>query len=79
MARRQFTVTLSEEIGRYLEERSAEEGSTKSAVVSRALESDRLRRLETLMGDGYREMARRDSDLAEESATVDASVPWPDY
>lgn len=79
MGRRQFTVTVAEEIGRYLEERSRAEGVTKSAVVSRALDLDRFRRQEELLEEGYREMAEHDRRLAEEFTNLDASTPWPDY
>ena len=79
MGRRQFTVTVPEELGLYLVERSREEGMTKSAVVSRALDLDRLRRQEKLLEEGYREMADHDGELAEELEALDGSTPWPRY
>lgn len=79
MTRRQFTITVSSELGRYLEERSAEVGINKSAVVSRALEADRGRRLEELLEEGYEEMAAHDRELLEEFEVVDSDSPWPEH
>ncbi len=71
MTRRQFTITVSPELGRYLEERSAEAGINKSALVSRALEAHRGRHLEELLEEGYEEMAGHDRELLEEFEGVD--------
>ncbi len=77
--RKQFTVTVSPELGRYLEERAAESGLNKSAVVGQALESDRQRRKEELMREGYEALAERDLELAREFEQLDESSEWPDY
>ena len=77
--RRQFTVTVSPDLGHYLEERAAESGMNKSAVVSQALELDRQRRKELLMREGYEEMAGRDLELVREFERADESTGWPDY
>lgn len=79
MARRQFTITVSEELGSYLEQRSAQTGLNKSAVVSRALEAERERLLQSLMEQGYREMANHDAELAREFSELDKDSPWPEY
>ena len=79
MARKQFTVTVSEELGRYLEERAEKEGLKKSAVVGRALKLDRQRLRDELLVEGYREMGEHDLKIAKEFANVDVSTPWPDY
>lgn len=78
-ARRQFTVTVSEDLGRYLEERAAETGLNKSAVVSQALAVDRRRRKELLMREGYEEMAEEHLELVREFEPMDESTGWPDY
>ncbi|CAN5909115.1 hypothetical protein BH23ACT11_BH23ACT11_22380 [soil metagenome] len=77
--RKQFTVTVSPELGRYLEERAEEAGLNKSAVVSQALEVDRLRRKEALMREGYEAMAEQHLELVREFEGVDGSAGWPDY
>lgn len=76
--RKQFTVTVSSELGHYLEERAAESGLNKSAVVSEALEMDRQHRKELLMREGYEEMAERDLELVREFEQVDEDAGWPD-
>jgi post-segregation antitoxin (ccd killing protein) len=78
-ARKQFTVTVSAELGRYLEERAAETGLNKSAVVSQALEVDRRRRKEFLMREGYEEMAEQHLELVREFEHMVESTGWPDY
>ena len=75
--RRQFTVTVSPELGRYLEERTEESGMNKSAVVSRALELDRQHRKESLMREGYEEMAEQHLELVREFESVDESTGCP--
>lgn len=77
--RAQLTVTVSPEVGRYVEELSAELGVKKSAVVERALELDRERRKELLMREGYEEMAEHDLALLKEFEHVDRESPWPEY
>jgi len=79
LARTQLTVTVSPELGRYVEDRSAELGVKKSAVVELALEADREKRLEDLLREGYEEMAEHDSQLLEEFEHVDRESPWPVY
>ncbi len=80
MSRRtQLTVTVSPELGRYVEEVSAELGMKKSAVVERALEADRERREEDLLREGYEEMAAHDLALHEEFEHVDSDTPLPEY
>lgn len=79
MARRQFTITVSPELGRYLEERSVEVGINKSALVSRALEADRELYLERLLEEGYAETAGHDQELLEEFEGMDKDSPWPEY
>lgn len=78
MSRRQFTVTLAAELGSYLEQRSAETGLNKSAVVSRALEADRERHLHRALRDGYEEMAEHDRELVGEFSELDGESPWPE-
>jgi hypothetical protein len=79
--RRQFTITVSPELGKYLEERSAETGMNKSAVVSSALEADKERQEEELMREGYEEMAAHDRALLKEFEHVDreSAASWPEY
>lgn len=77
--RKQFTVTVPSDLGRYLEERAAETGSNKSAVVSEALKLDRQRRKELLMREGYEEMAEEHLELVREFEYADESVGWPNY
>lgn len=77
--RKQFTVTISTEMGRYLEERAAETGLNKSAVVSEALELDRQRRKENLMREGYEALAEEHLELAREFEHVDKNTGWPNY
>ncbi len=78
-ARRQFTITIPQELGSYLEELSAETGMNKSAVVSQALEADRERRKEQLLREGYEEMAPHDRELLHEFEQVDREASWPEY
>jgi predicted transcriptional regulator len=77
--RAQLTVTVSPELGRYVEEVSAELGVKKSAVVERALEADRECREEDLLREGYEEMAEHDLALHEEFEHVDSETPLPEY
>lgn len=77
--RRQFTITVSPELGRYLEERAEETGMNKSAVVSRALEADRERHKVLLMREGYEEMAGHHRELVRECERIDADADWPGY
>jgi len=77
--RAQLTVTVSPELGRYVEEVSAELGVRKSAVVERALEADRERREEEELAEGYKEMAEHDLALHEEFEYVDSETPLPEY
>lgn len=79
MAREQLTVTVPAELGRYVEERSAELGVKKSAVVSRALEIDRELYMDELLREGYEEMAEHDVQLLKEFEHVDRESPWPEY
>ena len=79
MSRVQLSVTVSPEMGRYVEELSAELGVKKSAVVEHALEVDRQRRKELLMREGYEEMAEHDAELLKEFEHVDRETPWPGY
>ncbi len=79
MSRVQLTVTVSPEMGRYVEELSAQLGMKKSAVVEHALEVDRQRRKELLMREGYEEMAEHDAELLKEFAHVDRETPVPEY
>ena len=80
MSRRaQLTVTVSPELGRYVEEVSAELGVKKSAVVERALEADRERRELDLLREGYEEMAEHDLALHKEFEHVDSETPLPEY
>ncbi|MGB3683636.1 MAG: hypothetical protein WA990_14250 [Rubrobacteraceae bacterium] len=77
--RKQFTVTVPPELGRYLEERAEESGMNKSAVVSRALEVDRQHRKESLMQEGYEELAGHHLELAREFGNADEDSGWPVY
>ncbi len=79
MSRVQLSVTVSPEMGQYVEEISAQLGVKKSAVVEHALEVDRQRRKELLMRKGYEEMAEHDLSLVREFEDVDRESPWPDY
>lgn len=79
MGRTQLTVTVSPDLGRYVEEQSVQLGVKKSEVVGRALAADRQRQLEMLMREGYEEMAEQDRELLEEFKDVDREVPWPEY
>ncbi len=63
MSRVQLTVTVSPEVGQYVEELSAELGVKKSAVIERALEDYRERRIEDLLREGYEERAKHDLEL----------------
>jgi predicted transcriptional regulator len=77
--RAQLTVTVSPELGQYVEEVSAELGMKKSAVVERALEADRERRELDLLRQGYEEMAEHDLALHKEFEYVDNETPLPEY
>jgi hypothetical protein len=77
VSRRQLTITVSPEMGRYVEERSAELGVNKSAVVERALERDRESLMEDLLREGYQERAKHDLKLLKEFEVVDRETPWP--
>jgi predicted transcriptional regulator len=77
--RMQLTVTVSPELGRYVEEVSAELGVKKSALVEHALEADRDRREEDLLREGYEEMAPHDLALHEEFEQIDGETPLPEY
>ena len=79
MSRVQLSVTVSPEMGQYVEELSAELGVKKSAVVEHALEVDRQRRKELLMREGYEEMAEHDAELLKEFEHVDSETPLPEY
>ena len=79
MAKTQLTVTVSPELGRYVEERSTEMGVKKSVVVSRALEADKEHHVKDLLREGYEEMAGHDRDLLTEFEHVDGGTPLPDY
>lgn len=79
MSRVQLTVTVSPEMGQYVEEVSAELGMKKSAVIEHALEIDRERRKEQLMREGYEEMAAHDTKLLREFKHVDSETPVPEY
>jgi hypothetical protein len=79
VSRVQLSVTVSPEMGQYVEELSAELGVKKSAVVEHALEVDRQRRKELLMREGYEEMAEQDAELLKEFEHVDRETPWPEY
>ena len=79
MSRVQLSVTVSPEMGRYVEEVSAEYGIKKSAVVEHALEVDRERRKESLMREGYEEMAEHDAELLKEFERIDGETPLPEY
>lgn len=76
---KQFTVTVSSELGSYLEERAAETGMNKSAVVSEALKSDRQRRKELLIREGYEALAEKHLELVREFEYAGESVGWPSY
>lgn len=78
-ARRQFTITVSQDLGNYLEELAAETGMNKSAVVSQVLADDRERRKERLLREGYEEMAPYDRELMQEFEHVDRDANWPEY
>jgi hypothetical protein len=75
----QLSVTVSPELGRYVEEVSAEYGIKKSAVVEHALAIDRERRKELLMREGYEEMAEHDAQLLKEFERIDSESPLPEY
>ncbi|MBA3472241.1 MAG: hypothetical protein H0T57_03265 [Rubrobacter sp.] len=77
--RSQLTVTLPPELGQYVEEISSELGVKKSAVVERALEADRERRVEDLLREGYEEMAEHDLALHKEFEIVDREIQLPEY
>ena len=77
--RKQFTVTVTSDLGHYLEERTAETESNKSAVVSKALELDRQHRKELLMREGYEALAKEHLELVREFGHADESAGWPDY
>lgn len=77
--RKQFTVTVPSDLGRYLEERAEETGLNKSAVVGQALELDRQRRKELLMREGYEEMAEKHLELVREFENADEDAGWPGY
>ena len=79
MSRTQLTITVPSELGRYVEERSAQEGVKKSAMVSRILEADRERYMDELLREGYEEMAERDEELLKEFEHVDRESSWPEY
>lgn len=79
MNRVQLSVTVSPELGRYVEEVSAEYGIKKSAVVEHALAIDRERRKELLMREGYEEMAEHDAQLLKEFERIDSESPLPEY
>lgn len=77
MSRTQLTITVSPELGQYVEELSAELGVKKSEVVALALEADRERRMELLLREGYEEFAGHDAEFLEESSTSTASLRGP--
>lgn len=53
--------------------------SHENTVAGQALELDRQRRKESLMREGYEEMAEHDLDLVREFEHVDRDAGWPDY
>lgn len=53
--------------------------SRKSAAIGEASELDRERRKESLMREGYEEMAELDLELVREFEYVDRDAGWPDY
>jgi hypothetical protein len=75
----QLTITVPSELGRYVEERSAQEGVKKSAMVSRILEADRERYMDELLREGYEEMTEHDRKLHKEFEHVDRESSWPEY
>jgi predicted transcriptional regulator len=79
MSRVQLSVTVSPEMGEYVEKLSEELGVKKSAVVEHALEVDRQRRKELLMREGYEEMAEHDAQLLREFEHLDSETPLPEY
>ena len=78
-ARRQFTITIPQELGSYIDELSEETGMNKSAVVSQVLAEDRERRKELLLREGYEEMTPYDQELLQEFEHVDRDASWPEY
>ena len=78
-ARRQFTITVPEDLGSYIEELAAETSMNKSAVVSQVLANDRERRKERLLREGYEEMAPYHRELVQEFEHVDKDASWPEY
>ncbi len=79
MARTQLTITVPSELGRYVEERSAELGVKKSTVIGRLLEADRARYMDELLREGYEEMAEQNRKLVREFEHADRESPWPEY
>ena len=79
MSRTQLTITVSPEVGRYVEELSEEWGVKKSAAIERALEDHRERHMEDLLREGYEVMAEHDVELGKEFEHVDRETPWPEY
>ena len=67
---------LPQAIAQYVEERSAREGTTKTAVVVEAISCLREREMEALMSAGYREMSDQSARPAEEGlAAADETLP----
>jgi predicted transcriptional regulator len=79
VSRTQLTITVSPEVGRYVEELSEEWGVKKSAAIERALKDHRERHMEDLLREGYQEMAEHDLALHKEFERVDSETPLPEY
>ncbi len=79
MSRTQLTITVSPEVGRYVEELSEEWGVKKSAAIDRALKNHREHHVEDLLREGYQEMAEHDLALNREFKYADGEVPLPEY
>ena len=59
MSRAQLTITVSSDMGRYVEELAEESSLTKSAVIEEILKADQKQRIDDLLREGYLEMAER--------------------
>jgi hypothetical protein len=65
-----FNVRLPLWAIRYIDERAAEQGVTKTHVVLEALSSLRAQELQALMRQGYEEMREADRQMAHDTRSI---------
>jgi metal-responsive CopG/Arc/MetJ family transcriptional regulator len=68
------TVTIEEAIVREIDRASKESGESRSRMVERAIQQWREKELEKQLIEGYRAMAKEDSETAEDNLVAGAEV-----